>query len=460
MEKDQRADEALSEWLRLAPKPPALGDGERWHVFLSYRSVNRTWVLHLHDALKQAGFEVFLDQLEIPAGSSLVARLDAALSASRSGVIVWSTAYTDSEWCLNEYETMLAMTKEGRGFKFVVAKLSGATLPPMVRKDVYSDFTDYPDGPQGGELLKLMYGTIGKPLPADVLRAAQVIDDDTKATLSRIHGAKEVKNIGELRKLAAGAGAAWQASPLLYSATAEALIELKEYDEALLVLDVATRQFNKAIRPIQLQALAFARKGQLAARRSADQQSPEAERTAARKEAEQLLMEAQQMLAELFRREHRDPETLGIYARTWMDRYELTNERAYLEKSRDLYALAFKLTETDYYTGINAAAKNVFLGELEAAADLARRVEALVGTAPVSGDYWKSATVAEVQLIQQNFDRAATLYRTAVVDSPNATGNHDSTRIQAQRLLSHMQAPPGVREKILNAFSLGVGSIP
>jgi len=225
---DSTTSKAHAEWLQLAPKPPELGKDEKWHVFLSYRSVNRTWVLHLYDAFKQAGFEVFLDQLEIPAGSSLTTRLNAALATSKSGVIIWSTAYKDSDWCVQEYDTMNAMRAKGRGFQFVVVKLGGADLPPLVEKDVYVDFTDYPDGPQGGELLKLMYGVMAKPLPPEVLRAAQKLDDVTKESLASIRAAREIKNVAGLRDVAVTGGAAWQASPLLYSATAEALIELQE----------------------------------------------------------------------------------------------------------------------------------------------------------------------------------------------------------------------------------------
>jgi hypothetical protein len=158
------------------------------------------------------------------------------------------------------------------------------------------------------------------------------------------------------------------------------------------------------------------------------------------------------MLAELYRRDHRDPETLGIYARSWMDRYELTRRREYLEKSRNLYALAFKLIDTSYYTGINAAAKSVFLGDMKTALAMAEKVEALVGDNSTPGDYWKSATAAEAQLIKRNFERAATLYREAVVDSPNATGDHGSTRLQAQRLLEHLDPPPEAVRHILEAF--------
>jgi len=413
---------------------------------LSYRSVNRTWVLLLYDAFRQAGFKVFLDQLEIAAGNSLAGRLNSALQSSKSGVIVWSTDYADSEWCLKEYETMEAKSAEKTGFKFLVAKLAGANLPPLVNKDVYVDFSEYPDGPQGGELLKLMYGVLGKPLPENVLRAAQAINDETNATLIRIRAAREVKNLAGLRELAASAGAAWQASPLLYSATAEALIELGDNDGALTVLDLAGKQFSKAIRPIHLKALALARKGTLAAKADA------------RDEASQLLLQAQELLAALYAMDHRDPETLGIFARTWMDLFDLNGERAYLEKSRDLYALGFKLDSTNSYTGINAAAKSVFLDELEVALGYAKKVEALVGTEPLPGKYWQSATVAEVQLIERNFDRAAVLYRKAVVDSPNLTASHSSTRAQAERLLAHLQPPPGAPEKILGAFKLGGGS--
>jgi hypothetical protein len=449
------SNRAFEQWRQLAPKPPVLADGERWHVFLSYRSVNRTWVLHLYDAFKMLGFEVFLDQLEIPAGSSLAGKLNKALDTSRSGVIVWSTSYADSEWCLAEFDTMEAMQKEKRGFHFVVAKLQDAKLPPTVRRAVFCDFTDYPDGPQGGELLRLMYGVLGKALPPEALRAAQALDDATKDAAARIQAAREIGNVAELESLAAADGMAWQTSPLLYSTAAEALIALKRYDSALAMLELAGRRFERAIRPVQLKALALARKAQLEGGRSSDASLGEAERSAARQQSEKLLMEAQQLLAQLYRKDHRDPETLGIFARTWMDRYELTKERAYLEKSRDLYALALKLTETDYYTGINAAAKSVFLGELEAAAGYAKAVEALVGVETIPGDYWKSATVAECQLIQRNFDKAAVLYRKAVIDAPTSTGSHDSTRGQAQRLLQHLQPPPGAAEQILTAFRLG-----
>jgi hypothetical protein len=49
------------EWANFVPKPRPLTSGDKYHVFLSYRSVNRAWVLNLYDVLRAHGHEVFLD---------------------------------------------------------------------------------------------------------------------------------------------------------------------------------------------------------------------------------------------------------------------------------------------------------------------------------------------------------------------------------------------------------------
>jgi hypothetical protein len=92
----------------------------------------------------------------------------------------------------------------------------------------------------------------------------------------------------------------------------------------------------------------------------------------------------------------RDPETLGILARTWMDRYSISRDLNDLRQSRDYYAEAFERAPDDYYTGINAAAKSVLLGtpqDLAKADEYAGKVQKLVGSEARAGDYWWSATV-------------------------------------------------------------------
>ena len=189
-----------------------------------------------------------------------------------------------------------------------------------------------------------------------------------------------------------------------------------------------------SIRPRQLRALALARMSDVRA--------------------------AQQILSVLYAEGHRDPETMGMFARTWMDRYKNSQNRLYLETSRDLYAEAFRLFPRDYYTGINAASKSVFLGEMERAEALAKQVEALVGKDVVRDNYWKTATVAEVQLIQRNYKEAAQLYRAAVRMEPEARGNHTSSQDQARMLMDHLGTPADERAQVDRAFAYPSGRTP
>ena len=83
------------EWAKFVPKPRPLTSGDKYHVFLSYRSVNRAWVLNLYDVLRAHGHEVFLDQCVLKAGDPLIKNLEAGLTSSQTGVLVWSSATAD-----------------------------------------------------------------------------------------------------------------------------------------------------------------------------------------------------------------------------------------------------------------------------------------------------------------------------------------------------------------------------
>jgi hypothetical protein len=79
-------------------------------------------------------------------------------------------------------------------------------------------------------------------------------------------------------------------------------------------------------------------------------------------------------------------------------------------------------------------------------------VQELVGDDPVPGDYWKTATVAEVQLLQGNFDDAARLYEAAVLAAPLEHGSHESSHGQARLLLAALGATDEQKAKIAAAF--------
>jgi hypothetical protein len=413
-------------WLDLAPKPDALPAGKDWHVFLSYRSVNRPWVLALYDVLHLIGYKVFLDQYVLTAASPLAIALGDALDASMGAIMIWSGSYEDSEWCKQEFAKLETLQSQKKGFRYVIARIDESEIAGFAAAKLWIDFSKQREGPAGSGLLSLLYGLKGEPLPPAAVKLAAEVDAQMRDGLSSVRAARDAGDADALLALAETDDMAWAGSPLLKCSVAEGLIAMKKIPEAIMVLDRVEAAFPKALRPKQLRGLALARSGQT--------------------------MKAQLVLGKLYAAGEIDPETLGILARTWMDRYSQSGEQAFLLKSRDLYRQAFESFPTDYYLGINAASKSLLAGEKETAAQIATRVQKVVGDKPVDNDYWKTATVAELQLLQSKFSEAAALYRAAVVMAPGDKGSHESTLAQVKLLLQALGASEGQRALIDAAF--------
>lgn len=424
---------ATDGWLKLAPKPRPLAAGEKWNVFLSYRSVNRIWVVNLYDVLKQQGFEVFLDQVVLAGGNELIDVLENGLNQSQAGVLVWSQDAAQSDWVRKEYRTLERQATDRETFCFVPVVLDSTKLPSFAADRVFLDFSSYPDGPNGGELLRLLHGITGKPLSPEATRFAAEQDAAAKQQADEIGAAVRNKDPELITELFNAGGLAWETSSALGCKAAEGLIKLGRNDDGIRMLEQLEVRFPRAIRPQQLRALALARRG-----------------------GDGDLRQAQRILGKLYESGERDPETLGIYGRTWMDRYAKSGDVSDLQQSRDYYAEAFGRAADDYYTGINAASKSVLLGtpeDLAKAVDFAQRVQAVVGTEPKVGDYWMTATVGEVFLLMKNYTEAARLYKAAVAMARSETGSHQSTWTQACRLMAKLQPTGDERALVRSAFA-------
>ena len=304
------------QWTQFAPKPPELAGDQKWHVFLSYRSVHRPWVIQLYDVLRHLGFEVFLDQYVLAASSALISGLAEGLEKSASGILVWSTATQDSDWCRKECDAMESRATKNKNYHYVVVTLDKVDLPFWASQRIYIDFSEYREGPRGIGLLKLLYGIFGKPLPDGAVHLATKIDEEVQLSLASIRAALNSGNNERLLELSKSDSPAWTTSALLGSQVVDSLIKIKCYDDALTVLSDLEKRFPKAIRPQQLKGLALAKKGDW--------------------------KKAQIILGELEAAGEQDPETLGILARTWKDRYQESKDPRHLAHSRDLYARAFK----------------------------------------------------------------------------------------------------------------------
>ena len=420
------------EWLQYAPKPKPLTDGNEWNVFLSYRSINRPWVLSLYDVLTELGHKVFLDQYVLKAGDILITTLEDALEKSQTGVLVWSNSTKDSDWVRKEYNTLETMATGNKNFQFIPVKIENAKMPTFAANRIFIDFSNYPDGPNGGDLLRLLHAIAGKPLSDEAVHFANEQDEASKDDTAKVNAAIKNNNPERLIQLFGQGGLTWKTTASLGCKSAEGLIKLKRYDEAINMLEKLESQFKKALRPQQLKALALARRGK--------EGDPE---------------QAQEILGELHEKNHLDPETMGIYGRTWMDRYAKSNEVSDLEQSRDLYAEAFEKAPDDYYTGINAAAKSVFIGtdnDLQKAAGYAARVQQITGSEAIPGDYWKTATIAEVFLIQKKYKEAGEMYEKAVAIARSEKGSHESSYTQAKRLMDKLKPPVEEREMVEISF--------
>lgn len=413
-------------WTDLAPHPDALPPDKGYHVFISYRSTSRPWVLALYDILNTLGYKIFLDQYVLTAAAPLAVSLGEGLDASQGAILVWSGKYGDSEWCKEEFAKLEVMQNAKKGFRYVIGRMDESEISGLAAAKLWIDFSKQPEGPGGSGLLSLLYGLRGEPLPPAAVKLAAKVDEQMREGLLSVKACRDAGDADTLAGLTMTDDMAWTGSPMLLCAAVEGLIAMNRIPEAVKVLDRLEQAFPKAVRPKQLQGLALARSGDT--------------------------MKAQLVMGKLYAAGEIGPETLGILARTWMDRYTQTGERLFLLKSRDLYRQAFEAFPTNYYTGINAASKSLLAGERETAAQLAKRVQDLVGDKEAPGDYWKTATVAEVQLLQGNFEAAARLYEAAVLAAPLDHGSHESSRGQAQLLVSALGATAEQKAKIEAAF--------
>jgi hypothetical protein len=416
-------------WTDLAPHPDPVEPGKMWHVFISYRSIHRPWVLALYDILNGLGYKVFLDQYVLTAAAPLAVSLGEAVDASESAILVWSGGYEDSEWCKEEFATLEVKQNQKDGFRYVIAKVDHSEIKGLAQAKWWVDFSEQPEGPSGTNMLKLLYGLQGEPLPPGAVKMAAKVDDEMREGLLGIEACRGIGDAAGLVELAETDDMAWKGSPMLMCAAAEGLIAMRKIPEAIVVLDRAEEAFPKAVRPKQLRGLALARSGQT--------------------------IEAQRVLGRLYAAGEIGPETLGIFARTWMDRYTETGDSTFLLKSRDLYHQAFDAFPADYYTGINAASKSLLAGEKETAAQIAERVQKIVGDTPVADDYWRTATIAEALLLQGKMEAAAKTYKAAVLAAPLDPGSHDSTKAQAALLLSALGATEEQKALVMAAFPAG-----
>ncbi len=414
-------------------KAKPLNASKNYHAFISYKSNNRRWVLNLYDVLVELGYLVFLDQYVLKPSDKLVSALQKGLIESQAGILIWSGDASHSKWVEDEYNAMIQLSNQDTEFKFIPVRLEQVPLPLFVKIEIFLDFSDYPDGPNGGDLIRLIYAINGKALDRPAILFAASLDEQTKEEELKIKTAIQNNNPKKLVELFENCSLPWKISSAIACLAANGLISLKQYDEAIRIIELMEKEYDRAIRLKQLKALAYARRGN-----------------------ENDLEKAQEIIGILFQKNNLDPETLGIYGRTWFDRFKQSNDINDLKESRRLYEISFLKNPEEYYTGINAASKSILIGtpeDIVKGMKYAQDVQKIVGIHAVDGDYWKTATIAEVFLLQKKYKEAATLYQQAVDMDRFSTGSHESSYKQAKALMEKLETTNEDRNLINKAFT-------
>jgi hypothetical protein len=168
----------------------------------------------------------------LKAGDPLIKQLEAGLTGSQAGVLIWSSATADSDWVFREYSAMEATTTKKPSFQFVPIRLDASELLAFATDRVFLDFSAYPDGPNGGELLRLLHAVAGQPLSAEAAHFANIQDEASKLMASQIAAAIKQGRSDRLIQLFSEDGSPWQTSSALGCKATEGLTKLGCNDEA------------------------------------------------------------------------------------------------------------------------------------------------------------------------------------------------------------------------------------
>jgi len=118
-------------------------------VFLSHKSVDKPLVYRYYYALKELGFEPWLDEPDMPAGANLEQEVFRGFAESCAAVFLITENFKDEKYLAAEVEYAV-MQKRGKGEKFAIITLrypNASPVPrlltPYIYKDVENDLEGF-----------------------------------------------------------------------------------------------------------------------------------------------------------------------------------------------------------------------------------------------------------------------------------------------------------------------------
>lgn len=158
-------------------------------VFLCHSSADKVFVRRLSDHLRAAGVRVWLDEVELAVGDSLIQRIEMALGECDYVCAVISKRSLASEWVQRELRA--ALTREFTQRRAIVLPilLEQVHLPAFLADKLYADFTSTTDEAAAvARLVAAIYGreaATSPPIHVDLSTNAN-FQADIKAILRSI----------------------------------------------------------------------------------------------------------------------------------------------------------------------------------------------------------------------------------------------------------------------------------
>lgn len=167
-------------------------------TFLSYSRLNKEFAVRLAKELKSEGFDVWLDQLDIPAGARWDREVEKALRESEIFMIILTPSSVDSENVLDEIGYAI-----DNGKRFLPVLLEKCDVPLRLRRFQYVDFTnkDFDDGVESAkELLRSLIaqptiprGVVVADLQAEAERKAKEEEESDRLAAKKAEEERDVK---------------------------------------------------------------------------------------------------------------------------------------------------------------------------------------------------------------------------------------------------------------------------
>uniref|UniRef100_A0A7N9ARI6 TIR domain-containing protein n=1 Tax=Mastacembelus armatus TaxID=205130 RepID=A0A7N9ARI6_9TELE len=109
--------------------PPMLGDGESYHVFISYSSTDYQWTHSLIKQLESCGLQVCYHDRDFTPGRTVLENMSDCIHQSQKVLLVLSPEFVRSRWCL--LEANMSLFRDCLGRKPIVPVLleSGVSVP-------------------------------------------------------------------------------------------------------------------------------------------------------------------------------------------------------------------------------------------------------------------------------------------------------------------------------------------